>query len=287
MGTEQPLVTVIIPSYNHEKYVEHSILSVVDQTYDNLEIIIIDDGSTDGTIDVIKKTISNIKNRKVLFLTQKNIGLSCTLNKGINISTGELITCIASDDMYMQTRITELVDKIKNTSSHVGAVYSDGYFMTEYGEIGNRISMTRVVPISHNIHRELIVDNWIPGGCVLYKRHVFSECGLFNEEVIMEDYDFLLRMTRNFSLIYLDKPLYLYRMHQTNISRDSDKMEKAMATFLLHHPEVKEYHDFKGALKNVDLSYIVRHFSLSNTDLLMRYLARKIKQRYYQKKCAR
>lgn len=105
-NTELPLVTVMIPSYNHEKYIKESIQSVIDQTYSRLELIVIDDGSKDNSIQIIEEMRLACEQRfeHFQFIFRENRGLSRTLNQGLSLARGEYFSIVASDDIMLSEK---------------------------------------------------------------------------------------------------------------------------------------------------------------------------------------
>ena len=107
-----PLVSVIIPCYNHQNYVEKSLKSVFDQTYKNIEIIVIDDGSKDNSVNILKELQ---KNNHFILECQENMGVCKTLNKAISMSKGKYIAILASDDYWDLPKIEKQVKVLKDT----------------------------------------------------------------------------------------------------------------------------------------------------------------------------
>ena len=114
-----PLVSVIIPSYNHEQYVTKAIKSVFSQTYKNIELIVIDDGSKDHSV---KKILELKKRYPFKFIARKNKGLASTLNEAIKLAKGVYITFLASDDYYLPQRIEHAADHLNQLPNDVAAV---------------------------------------------------------------------------------------------------------------------------------------------------------------------
>ena len=121
---KKDLVTVLIPAFNHEKFIEECIDSIINQTYENIELIIINDGSSDKTSERIKAKAKECKKRfkKFLFLENENMGISKTLNLGCSYANGEYISLCASDDRYVSNGIEIMHRFLKNNSSYVLAV---------------------------------------------------------------------------------------------------------------------------------------------------------------------
>ena len=110
------LVSVLIPLYNHEKYINECLNSIKNQTYDNLELIIINDGSSDNSEQVVKLWIENNKNLDITYISQENQGVTKTLNKMIGLAKGKYITLCASDDILTTESIEKRVDFLRNNS---------------------------------------------------------------------------------------------------------------------------------------------------------------------------
>ena len=124
----QPLVSVVIPCYNHEQFVQDCIQSVIDQTYENIELIIIDDGSKDNSIQKIQEKITVCEKRFVnfKFIYRKNKGLCATLNEAILLCSGKYLSLIASDDQMLPEKTSiqvEYMNSDSNIIAHMGGVY--------------------------------------------------------------------------------------------------------------------------------------------------------------------
>lgn len=221
-----PLVSVIVPAYNHELYIEDCLKSIVSQTYDNLEIIIINDGSKDNTGLVIEKFIE-VQNRKIKYISKENEGLCKTLNMGLKLSKGKYIAFIASDDLWVSTRIEKQINFLEN-NKNIGLVYSDAYFIKDnkkteikYSDYKPRISRYFKDSIQNtNIYELLLVDNFIIALTVLVRRECYDKAGIFDESLKIEDYDMWLRITKYYPIGYIDVPLAYYRLHKTNVSNN-------------------------------------------------------------------
>lgn len=276
-----PLVSIVIPAYNHELYVEQSLLSAINQTYPNIEIIVIDDGSTDNTARLIEKTLNeNQSNRNVIFIQQINQGLSKTLNKAVSIAQGEYIQFLASDDAYLPDKTYRSIRPLLNTTDKVAGVYCDGYLMNDKGQKLMRFSDKYVKPISNNTYREMLVGNWIPALGVLYRKNAILAAGGFNEEVKVEDYDLFLRLFRKFDIISIPDKLFMYRWHDSNFSKNIDSMNKQLSLIRLKNPDLQSFYNFIAAIKTRRLGSLVGHFTLQNFDLLRRLVLRKIQLKY-------
>ncbi|BBP00862.1 glycosyltransferase family 2 protein [Sulfuriferula nivalis] len=132
-----PLVSVAIPAYNHARYIEQCLQSVVDQTYPNIELVIIDDGSTDNTADKISAFLNRHQNRfaNIIFESQNNKGVSATSNKAIALCNGEWVHLLGSDDLIHPDKIAHQQDAIKAWADpNLALVYADADYIDENNE---------------------------------------------------------------------------------------------------------------------------------------------------------
>lgn len=226
----KPLVSVIIPAYNHEKYVKSCIESVLDQTYDNIELLIFNDGSTDKTDDVIR-TVLKVKSGNIKYISKENEGLCKTLNKGLEIANGTYIALIASDDLWLPDRIYKQVNFLEN-NKNIGMVFSDAYFMYDHKK--SKDKYTGYKPIirkcflnslpNTNIYEALLNENIIPAVSALIKKECYRKVGLYDIDLKFEDYDMWLRISKEYPIGFIDEPLVYYRLHDSNISKNMKVM---------------------------------------------------------------
>lgn len=231
--TNNPMVSVIIPSYNHEKYIQECINSVRKQTYKNIELIIIDDGSTDNSVYLIEECIKDI-DLKTIFIKKNNEGVSKTLNKGLEQKQGELICFLASDDVWAPNKIIKQVEfMFKNPE--VALVFTDAFFIKDgdktkikYSNYKTKLKKLFVNnSVRTNLYYTLLSDNIIPAGSVMIKSSILADVGCFDEKSPSEDFDFWLRISKKYSIGYIDSPLYYYRLHDSNQSSNSFRMISA------------------------------------------------------------
>lgn len=276
-----PLVSIVIPAYNHERYVVQSLSSAINQTYPNIELIIIDDGSTDGTADLIENTLKkNSHNRDVTFVRQTNQGLSKTLNKAIMIAKGEFVQFLASDDAYLPDRTSRCVEALANASESVAAIYSDGYLINEKDEKIMRFSDKYVRPLSSSTYMELLIGNWIPALGVLYRKSAIKRVGGFDESLAVEDYDLLLRLAKIYEIKSLPDKNFLYRWHSTNTSNNKKLIADQFIILKRKHTNLGSFWDFKSAIKSRSTLSALRNFSINNLDLLLRSVIRNIQTKH-------
>jgi alpha-1,3-rhamnosyltransferase len=230
-----PLVTVIIPAYNHEKYIEECLNSVCAQTYNNLQIIVINDGSKDNTGNIIRKFIED-RDAKIEYIEKENEGICKTLNLGLLKANGKYIALLASDDFWMPTRVEEQVMFLERNEYEnklkIGLVYTDAYFVkgntitqSKYSDYkpGIRKYFTDSIQ-NRNLFDILMVDNIIIALTVLIRKECFDKVGNFDISLKCEDLDMWLRISKEYEIAYIDKPLAYYRIHGTNVSGSASVM---------------------------------------------------------------
>lgn len=237
----QKLITVAIPSYNHSTYIEKCIESIASQSWKNIELIVIDDGSKDNSVEVIKSSIEKYKNQfsTIKTIYRENQGLCKTLNQALDISSGEYFSPIASDDYFLNEKLEKLADIFKkNSSSELSAVYGGVNFIDKNGEPTGRI---------HRGHNNLVSFEdfflfkvWVPAPSALFLTSDLRKIGGFNPETKVEDLDILLRLTKNGKKIFFSKEIVAeYRFHESNISKNLELMHLNVLNILekyKHHP---------------------------------------------------
>lgn len=241
-----PLVSVIIPAYNHELYIEEALQSVVNQTYSNIELIVINDGSKDRTAEIIEKFIQSNKNANIQFINKQNEGVCKTLNKGLEIATGEYIALLASDDVWLTDRVTIQLEFMEN-NKNVGMVFSDAWFLrfnnktdikwSDYKPGINRYFKNGIQ--NTDMYRLLLTQPVIPALTVMLRKHVLNEIGFFDENLVYEDDDMWLRIAQQYPIGYVNIPLALYRLHSSNISNNTWFMIKGMVQTIRKHLRIE------------------------------------------------
>lgn len=219
MSEELPLVSIIVASYNHEKYITECVESIMQQTYPNIELIVVDDCSTDNTQEILKNLQSQYNFK--LMINKVNIGVSGTRNRGIKNSSGKYLGGCASDDFLDYEKIQQQVEYLEHNQDYALCYGREGAVKDK--KIIYRKNKNYK---SGDIFSDLLLQRfWIPAGTVLMKREIFDRVGGYDEKLKIEDYDLWLRIASEFKFVYLDKQMYYYRLHGNNTSGDIGKME--------------------------------------------------------------
>lgn len=215
----QPIVTVICVCYNHARFVTEALDSVTHQTYPHVELIVIDDGSTDGSGKVIKRWMANHPDATMI-LNGKNLGYCKTFNKAYQLAKGEFIIDLSGDDLLMPNRIEEGVTILKKAGEDYGATFSDAQYI---GEQGNPIRLHSekfphdTIP-SGDVYKEVIQRYFICSPTIMFRKSVLDSLIGYDESLAFEDFDFWIRASRNFKFIYSPSVLVKKRVLSTSMS---------------------------------------------------------------------
>lgn len=230
----EPLVSVIIPTYNRSRIVLRAIESVLHQTFTDYEIIVVDDASSDDTEEVITGRYGD----KIIFIKKaENKGLATARNTGIQASRGVYIAHLDDDDEWLPEKLAAQVKLIRQNPS-LGLVYC-GYFKVK--EDGTTESQVKPEKRGH-IFEELLKQNYIVGSAsaALIKKEVLHKAGLFDESLsACEDWDLWIRIARHYQVDFVKSPLVRYRVHEHNMHKDIYRMEESTFRVLdKYWPEV-------------------------------------------------
>jgi glycosyltransferase involved in cell wall biosynthesis len=220
MMKEFPLVSIIIPVYNSSAYLEDALRSALEQDYENKEIIVVDDGSTDSTPTILRSFED-----RITILKQTNAGPGPARNRGLKHAKGTYIAFLDADDWWVPEKLRWQV-KYLQQHPEVGAVYSR--WMCWYPNAEGSFSYPSMPPVvrspsivpedSGSIYTRLLFECCLLTSTVLLRRSVVEEVGLFNEGLLRgQDYDYWLRLSRVSQIHKLDHALALYRQHEDNI----------------------------------------------------------------------
>jgi glycosyltransferase involved in cell wall biosynthesis len=221
-----PLVTVVIPAYNHARYVAKAIASVAAQTYPHIELIVIDDGSSDGTAAVVTRSIEGLT-FPTRFETRANRGAPATLNEGASLARGRYIAFLNSDDWYAPDRIATMVDEIARTHSLWGfslvsngdEAAADGAPETVHFDV---LQKQRNFLGTHPNSFTLVQYNVaVSSGNLFIEREFFLSLQGFRGYRYNHDWDFCLRASAMAEPVVVHQPLYFYRVHGANTIAES------------------------------------------------------------------
>lgn len=210
-----PLVTVGAIHYNNEKYVIEALESIKNQTYPNIELLIVDDCSTDSSIALIKEWLKTYDKPYRLIQHEKNLGVAYTCSTAMENATGKYFSGLSTDDLYLPDKTQLQVDILENSADDVAAVYSDAYFIKEDGapRYGRFIQWTRDFEDAPtgDIFEPLLQGCFIAGMTVLLKMEHYRKVGPYDVTLAYEDFDFYLRIAKEYKFIFSDYVSVKYR----------------------------------------------------------------------------
>ena len=275
MEKEEALVSVIIPSYNHQDYVKECIDSIANQTYQNIEIIVIDDGSPDKTYEVVERVLAGYTHRfkKISLQKQENIGKVRTLNRLIEKTSGKYIYPIDSDDVSRPTAIQKEVEFLESHPDYVLAVGDNDFidkdsirtFYAKDGDITyneeeafvkNFAEVLNCRSDSFGMYSELLKGNQVPNGYLI--RADALKKFEFTPKAPLEDFYMMLQLAKYGRFKYIDEVLFSHRRHPTNTSKKRLKMIEMTYQDLLYEEQI--------VMNNPDWDYLLKLDILKRID---------------------
>jgi glycosyltransferase involved in cell wall biosynthesis len=222
-----PKVSVIIPTYNCAHYLEQAIESAMNQTYRDVEIIVLDDGSTDNTSEVVRKYGNNIR-----YIRQANAGLPAARNRAIESSAGEFLAFLDSDDWWELSKLAKQVPLLED-DPQVGLVYTDLRVVHDDGEIIPSFLASRPLATSGYVFDRLLESGFILPSTVLLRRSCLDQVGMFDESMRShEDIELWLRVCQSWKVALINEPLTHRRQGDANMtSNDNLKTEYSVKLF--------------------------------------------------------
>ena len=280
-----PLVSVVVAAYNHQKYVQETIKSVIDQTYQNIELIVIDDGSKDNTWQKIQELSDTCQRRFSRFVAQKqqNLGPSITLNKAFPLCKGKYIAVIASDDVYLPSCLEEQVKVMEENPKIVqtlpdnisidgkGKTFKGFEWRKNFFTLKSDYWLSRYPSFDlsgedfHSYKTVLEKDFWSNG--FLWRKEALDKFFPIPTVKMSEDYYINLQLAKLGLVKFVNKPLLLYRIHDTNTLNDKEYMDIIGTNVRIEEiktvlkPEQKKW---KKVLKEIWFKEEIKSFGFKN-----------------------
>ena len=221
-----PLVTIGIPNYNYAAFVSHALNAVANQTYGNCEIIIVDDCSSDNSVEVIETWIKSYKGTfEITFIKNSfSHGIAKVSNIILNKAAGKYYQILDADDVILPDKIANQVPIIEG-SEKCAVVYSNIGEINDEGEIINNDYLKRVgydqnLMPSGNVFSNLLNFNFIPNPSTLIRTHSAKKIGGYDESIFIQDYYIYLSLSEHFDFIYQSDVTAYYRLHGTSLSNN-------------------------------------------------------------------
>lgn len=228
-----PEVSIIIPTYNRALLLQKAIQSVLDQTFQDFEIIVVDNYSEDNTIEDVK----SFKDERIKIINIRNNGIIAkSRNRGLKESRGDYIAFLDSDDMWLPEKLELQVEYLRERPEY-HLVYSNTWIINENG-VRKGLFLKSEYFKEGEIFDELVKSNFIPQLTVLMKREVFENIGFLNEDPSLravEDYEYWLRVALRYKIGFVKEPLAMYRVHSGGASHtvNGTKLsQKALSSLL-------------------------------------------------------
>ncbi|MCD6010495.1 MAG: glycosyltransferase [Flavipsychrobacter sp.] len=234
-----PLVSVVSCSYNNSKYILDTLNSIKAQTYPNIELVIVDDCSTDNSVTIIKKWLKSYTGIYKFIQLKKNMAGGVSYNIGLQNATGKYYTAVDTDDVILPEKIAIQVKILEESDDDVAAVYSDAYLIDVKGlnVKGQFIQRHRkfTKPPSGDIYHELLKGNYIPVLSLLIKRKVFDELGGYDGDLVYGDYDMWLRIAAKYKILFSDYVSGKYRIRPGSLTNTIKNWEYSNARIFSKH----------------------------------------------------
>ncbi|MBT1702772.1 glycosyltransferase family 2 protein [Chryseosolibacter indicus] len=219
-----PLVTVVCLCYNHEKFVKEAIHSVIDQTYKNIQVIIIDDASIDGSAAIIKQIINNHPTIQFIQLNE-NIGNCRAFNRSLPYIKGDFVIDFATDDVMLRQRIEQQVKHFSLLDKSYGVVFTDSIYIDEKGNyIRSHYTYLKDKGLLHtvpegDVYQQILSTYFISSPTMISRKEVFDCLQGYDERLSYEDFDFWVRSSRKFKYSFLNEITTKVRISVRSMSR--------------------------------------------------------------------
>jgi alpha-1,3-rhamnosyltransferase len=274
----KPLVTIAVPSYNHSDYVYECIMSIIKQDYSDIELIVIDDGSTDNSMIIIEDLAKQCRDRFKRYEVRgrANKGVAQTLNESLRWANGKYFTAIASDDAIFENMVSQLVASLESTSQEYSAVFGDALFIDSdsnplfldrmSGAISSSEEGVRSFYAYYTSHRDiniqsdefgsyrtLLAGNYLPAMSCLLRTSSIRKVGGWDKSIRLEDWDLWLKLSKMCRFKYINAPVSYYRLHGLNtvatnkyeLYIDSLKLVEKEKNYAFDHALQEEYYRSK------------------------------------------
>ena len=272
-----PLVTVVCLCYNHSRYVQEAVESVLNQTYKNVQIIIVDDASTDGSQVVIQKMVESYPT--ITFLSLKtNQGNCGAFNRGFELAKGDYVIDLAADDVLLPDRIEAGVAEFTHYDSSYAVNFADGELIDEQGNHlsfhSDRFSSPSIP--QGDIYKDIISRYFVNSPSLMVRKSVLEELHGYDESLAYEDFDFLIRASREFKFCYTPKVLVKKRILSSSMSAGQFKKgsPQLFSTFKVCEKisKLNRSNEEQWALRNRILYEARKALQVGEFELIFRYL---------------
>ena len=223
-------ISVIIPCYNHQDYILEAVNSVLNQTHKNLELIIIDDGSSDHSLKILKK----IDDSRINLISQNNKGAHAAINRGLELASGDYISILNSDDIFDENRLAFVLERMLSENADFASTWIE-VIDCEGNKVGVKKAWENMLPWEHEGHfiidsksddylTNLLFSNFISTTSnMMFKRSIIQSGYKMRAFRFVHDWDFALRVANEYHCINIEEPLIKYRIHNSNTINSNQK----------------------------------------------------------------
>jgi len=217
---DTPAVTLMVITYNHERYVDECLRAVAAQTFTDLEVIVIDDASTDGTVERIRPWLDRLPFATRLLVNERNLGICATRNRAIAATSGSFLCSVSGDDFYEPEKIASQHAVISTLDESVAMVFSNMRVVDDDGTPRGLWFTDGRPPAEGHIFERLVEGNFIPAPTAMTRRAAVLSVGGYDESLYYEDYDMWLRLADRYEFRFVPGDLVNYRWTGTSASRN-------------------------------------------------------------------
>lgn len=270
--TEQPLVTVICLCYNHSRFVEEALQSVIDQSYGQVQLIVVDDASSDNSMVVIQAFCANHPQVQ-LISNETNQGNCKAFNRALPYAKGDYLIDLAADDVLNPERILEGVKSFNNHDNQFGVNFSNAEYISYNGDhlkYFYDLDKDRSTVPQGDVFTTLIERYALCSPTTMFRREVIDQLGGYDEQLAYEDFDFWVRSSRNWKYCYTDEVLVKKRVIEDShgSKQYQRKSQQRFSTYLVclkAYQLCQSKNDYKALRKRIkyELKHSLWHFNLS------------------------
>lgn len=264
----KPKITILIPVYNGANFIRKAIESAIGQTYSNIEILVINDGSTDnGETEKIVKSFGN----KVKYIAKENGGVASALNVGIREATGDYIAWLSHDDVYKPNRIEEQINVLNELEDKTTLLFTNVELIDENGDvfcITNYANLIGKEKLCQGVYP--VIKGTVNGCSILIAKECFNKVGMFNENLkTTNDYEMWMRLFKEFKSYLIEEPLIQYRIHKnqdTNKSPYIIKESNELWVDIIEHLEERQIEEWGFEPFNIYMDLYFQMFNSKYTE---------------------
>jgi len=263
-----PIISVVIPLFNHEKYIEEALLSVLSQTFEDFEIVVVDDGSTDASAEIV----FDYSDDRIRYFFQENAGAHEAINKGVSVSKGKFVSVLNSDDVYSYNRLEKCICEFEKTTSldavFTGIDYIDANSCSVENEDNPKNKYADgcfgLTVQDSTILFNLLGGNFLKTTSNLFcRKECFAKIGPFRNLRYTHDYDFFLKLAYDSGVKVMGEPLLKYRIHPGNTLKEDQAAVDFESALVVSHFLLT--HDLGRNIDIKSTESIVSFFSALNT----------------------